>query len=63
LQAEGQLPVDLALKNAKVYAYGDVMQAGLAIDGGKIVRIAKDANLPSASRETLTYRRLLERWI
>jgi len=27
------------------------MQAGLAIDGGKIVRIAKDANLPSASRD------------
>lgn len=42
--------VDLVLKGAKVYTHGEVIEAGLAIDGGRITRIAKEANLPSASR-------------
>ena len=45
------MPVDLALKNGKVYVYGEVLRGGLAIDEGRIVRIARDVNLPSASRE------------
>jgi dihydroorotase len=43
------LPVDLVLYNAKIYARGRIVEAGLAIDDGKILKIAKETNLPSAS--------------
>jgi dihydroorotase len=45
------LPVDLVLKNAKIHTRSEVVQAGLAIDGGRIAKIAKDTNLPSASKK------------
>jgi len=45
------LPVDLVLKNAKLCTSTEVFRAGLAIDGDRIVGIAKEPNLPSASRE------------
>jgi dihydroorotase len=43
------LPVDLVLHNAKIYARERIVEAGLAIDDGKILKIAKETNLPSAS--------------
>jgi len=45
------LSVDLVLENAKIYAHGKVIRAGLAIDDGRIVKITKETNLPSASRK------------
>lgn len=43
------MAVDLVLKEAKVYVDGKVIEAGIAIDGERIVKIAKEPNLPSAS--------------
>ena len=37
------------LRNAKVYIHGRIVEAGLAIDEGRIFKIAKETNLPSAS--------------
>jgi len=45
------LSVDLVLKDAKIYAYGRIVDAGLAIDEGRIVKIAKESNLPRASEK------------
>jgi dihydroorotase len=45
------LPVDLVLLNSKVYANGEIAEAGIAIDEGKIFRIAKETNLPKASEK------------
>lgn len=45
------MTVDLTLYNGKVYAYGEVIEAGIAINDGKIVKIAKEANLPPASKK------------
>jgi len=45
------LPVDLALLNSKVYVKGEIVEAGIAIDEGKIFRIAKEANLPAAAKK------------
>ena len=42
--------VDTVLHNAKIYAKGELVEGGIAIDEGKIVKIAKDVNLPSASK-------------
>lgn len=39
---------DLVLKNAKVYLADGIVEAGLAVDEGRIASIAKEANLPSA---------------
>jgi len=41
--------VDTVLCNAKVYIEGTIVDAGIAIENGKIVKIAKETNLPSAS--------------
>jgi dihydroorotase len=46
------LPVDMVLHNAKIYTRGRIVEAGLAIDDGKILKIAKETNLPSASTKT-----------
>ena len=46
------MPVDLVLYNAKIYARGRIVEAGLAIDDGRILKIAKETNLPSASTKT-----------
>jgi len=45
------LPVDLILSNAKIYTPKGVVEAGLAIDNGRIVKIAKETNLPQASEK------------
>lgn len=45
------MPVDLILKNLKIYTHGNIIQAGLAINNQKIVKIAKDTNLPSSSKK------------
>jgi len=42
----------LVLYNAKIYARGRIVEAGLAIDDGRILKIAKETNLPSASTKT-----------
>ncbi len=43
------MPVDAVLNNAKIFTRGSIVEAGIAIDKGRIVKIAKDTNLPSAS--------------
>jgi len=43
------LPVDMVLRNAKIFTRGRIVEAGLAIDEGRIFKIAKETNLPSAS--------------
>ncbi|MFQ6068424.1 MAG: amidohydrolase family protein, partial [Candidatus Bathyarchaeia archaeon] len=43
------MAVDTVLQNAKVYTEGEIVDGGIAIEGGKIVKIAKETNLPSAS--------------
>jgi len=45
------LPVDTVLNNAKICIRGSIVEAGIAIDEGKIVKIAKDTNLPAASKK------------
>ncbi len=42
--------VDTVLHNAKIFFQGKIVEAGLAIEEGKIVKIAKKTNLPSASK-------------
>jgi len=44
-----RLPVDLVLSNARIYTRRGIVEAGLAIDDGRIFRIAKETNLPHAS--------------
>lgn len=46
------MPVDFALLNSKVYVNGEIVKAGIAIDDGKIFRIAKEPNLPKASKKS-----------
>ncbi len=43
------MPVDMVLHNAKIYACGRIVEAGLAIDDGRILKIGKSTNLPQAS--------------
>jgi dihydroorotase (multifunctional complex type) len=43
------LRVDLVLHNGKVFTNGEIHDAGIAIESGKIVKIAKEPNLPSFS--------------
>ena len=43
------MPVDTVLHNTKIWVCGNLVEAGLAIDDGKIVKIAKETNLPPAS--------------
>jgi dihydroorotase len=45
------LPVDTVLHNAKVYTSRGLIEAGIAIDQDRIVKIAKKPNLPKASRQ------------
>jgi dihydroorotase len=53
------LPVDTVLNNAKIFICGRIVEAGIAIDAGKIVKIAKDTNLPSASTKINLKNRIL----
>ena len=43
--------VDTVLYNTKIFFQGDLVDAGIAINEGKIVKIAKPTNLPSASKK------------
>jgi dihydroorotase len=43
--------VDLVLLNSKAYVNGEIIETGIAIDEGKISRIAKETNLPKASKK------------
>jgi len=43
------LVVDLILKGAKVYIDGKIIEAGIAIDEGRIVKVAKEPSLPCTS--------------
>lgn len=43
------MPVDTVLFNAKVYTSQGIVEAGIAIDNGRIVKITKEINLPQAS--------------
>ena len=43
------MPVDIVLSNAKMLIEGNLIEAGIAIENGKIVKIAKDSNLPIGS--------------
>jgi dihydroorotase (multifunctional complex type) len=45
------LVVDTVLHNAKALIGGELLKAGVAIDGSKIVKIAKEPNLPPASNK------------
>jgi len=45
------MSVDLVLENAKIYFRNSIVRVGLAIDGEKIVRIAKETNLPEACKK------------
>lgn len=42
--------VDIVIKNGKIFTQQGLLDAGLAIDDGKIVMIAKEAYLPGAER-------------
>ncbi|WNZ29250.1 MAG: dihydroorotase family protein [Candidatus Bathyarchaeota archaeon] len=43
------MTIDTVLYNCKLYFGGELIEAGIGIDGGKIVKIAKDLNLPNGS--------------
>lgn len=43
--------VDTVLYNTKVYFQGNIIDAGIAIDEGKIVKIAKKTNLPNSTKK------------
>jgi len=45
------LPVDLVIYNGKININDAFITAGLAIDEGRIVKVAKKTNMPSASEE------------
>jgi len=45
------LPVDTLLLNAKVYTPQGIIEAGIAIDNGRIVKVTKETNLPQASAQ------------
>ena len=45
------LLVDTVLYNTKIFFQGDLVDAGIAINEGKIVKIAKPSNLPPASKK------------
>jgi len=41
--------VDLVIRDGKIVTSRDIFKAGIGVDEGKIVAVAKDANLPKAS--------------
>ncbi len=45
------LQVNLVLSNAKIYTPKGIIKAGIAIDEGRIFKIAKETNLPQASEK------------
>lgn len=53
------MTVDLVLRDAKVYTSSGIVEAGLAVQDGRIAKIAKDTNLPPASEEIRLKGRLI----
>ena len=45
------MTVDLVLRDAKIYLPSGIVEAGLAIEDGRIFKVAKESNLPSASEK------------
>jgi len=43
--------VDLNIVGGKVYIHGGFVEASLAVDDGRVVKVAKEPNLPRADRE------------
>ena len=43
------MTVDLILRNAKVYTRTGIVEAGVAVDDGRIFKVAKETNLPQSS--------------
>ena len=44
------MKVDSIIRNGKIVSPAGVIQAGIAVDGGKIVAVASDTALPEAKR-------------
>lgn len=44
------MTVDLVMTNCRIVGPGSVIHAGIAVDSGKIVAVATEANLPKAAR-------------
>ncbi len=42
--------VDLVLWNAKIYTAGEILEGGVAIEAGHVFKVAKEPNLPKASK-------------
>jgi len=53
------LTADLVLSNAKAYVSNQIADCCLAIDGGKIVKIGKEANMPEAGNRMNLRNRLV----
>ncbi len=51
IRGQKDLSVDLVLNNAKIYTPQGIVKAGMAIDDGRILKIAKSTNLPQASEK------------
>jgi len=45
------LLVDKTLTNCKIYIKGEILEAGIAIENGKIIKIGKEPNLPESSEK------------
>ena len=46
---DGRLVVDLNIINAKLLRGDSLLEGGISIDGGKIVKVGKEANLPTSA--------------
>jgi len=49
LQEDNCLQVETVLYNAKVYTSRGIVEGGIAIDNGRIFKVAKESNLPKAT--------------
>jgi dihydroorotase (multifunctional complex type) len=47
---ENSMPVDTVITNCKLVRHDEILNAGLAIEKGKVVAIAEDAALPAATK-------------
>lgn len=45
------MPVDIVVYNAKLFVESQILEGGLAIEKGKIIKLGKEANLPYADRK------------
>ncbi len=49
----------MVLENSKLYLRGEIVEAGLAVEGDKIVKVGKETNLPPASKRINIQGRLI----